>query len=553
MRKKVSREMKARSNPVEIPLAPAGDELDQLIQWRRMFHSYPEIRWTEFWTTAKIIEILEGFGFDVLYGKQLYTLIEEQGVDPLALRKIVPPAEVMEQSYRQAVDLLGSERIIESIQGGLTGVVGRISGRKGMLGSEGGNRDAEPTKREPTFGFRIDIDGLPLKESDEPDHFPSREGFASTNGNMHACGHDGHIAIGLGLAKKISENIDSLGGEYWIIFQPGEEGGMGGEVFSHLQFLKELDHFIAVHLGLMGGRKLSCGLVFMDANAYSVEFRGRSTHSAVAPHEGKNALLAACTAVTNLYAIPRHGEGASRVNVGEFHSDNAMNVISDKAVFTYQSRGENPEIADYMDRQAARIIEAAARMYDVEVEIRREGKYVSAPNDPGMRDAVRSTALGLGMNEKAIIPEFRLPGSEDAPYLMKAVQAGRGRGGEWGGGGEGKGEWRGEENSAEGKRTECIEEGEKGVISGGEGRAGERGGEATYIGLGCNTRGGHHSPTFDIDEDLLMWGVDILYGIVQMKNEGIVRNNGTLKGDERKMSVRRKEMKEIGHKATERT
>ena len=48
---------------------------------------------------------------------------------------------------------------------------------------------------------------------------------------------------------------------------------------------------------------------------------------------------------------------------------------------------------------------------------------------------------------------------------------------------------------------------------------GREGGEATFIGLGCDTRGGHHNPTFDIDEDLLQWGVDILYGIVKQKNE----------------------------------
>ena len=459
--KKVSRGMTSGSSH-EIPAAQDSKELDRLIAWRREFHAYPEIRWTEFWTTIRIIEIVKGLGFDVLYGEDLYQTIDGTGIVSKDLRRTVPDEMIMEEAFRRAGERSGDLTFLGKMKGGLTGLIARMKGGKSDPGMIGNGTS-------PKFGFRVDIDGLPLKESDDPGHFPSRKGFASTNGNMHACGHDGHIAIGLGLAKMISENIEQLAGEYWILFQRGGGGGMGGEIFSHLEFLKELDHFIAVHLGLIGGRKLSCGLGFMDANAYSVEFRGWSTHSAVAPNEGKNALLAACTAVANLYAIPRHGDGASRVNVGEFHSDNAMNVISDKATFTYQSRGENPAIADYMDHQAARIIESAAQMYDVAVEIRREGKYVSAPNDQGMKGSVRAIAIELGIDTKAIIEEFKLPGSEDAPYLMNAVQKG--------------------------------------------------GGEATFIGLGCNTRGGHHNPTFDIDEDLLQWGVDILYGIVKQKNE----------------------------------
>ncbi len=59
----------------EIPKAPPSEELDQLIAWRREFHSYPEIRWTEFWTSAQIIEILQEMGFNVLYGEELYDVL----------------------------------------------------------------------------------------------------------------------------------------------------------------------------------------------------------------------------------------------------------------------------------------------------------------------------------------------------------------------------------------------------------------------------------------------------------------------------------------------
>jgi len=461
-------------NRSEIPKAKGTDELKQLIEWRREFHHFPEIRWTEFWTTARVINILEEFGFDILCGKELYQCLnDEYGKSVLDIRRSVPDPELMGLAYNGAAERLGTTSVIESMKDGVTGVIAHIKGKlKEGEGSEGeysviGGGSGE--KAGSSFGFRFDIDGLPIKESRtgtnaEGDHFPFKEGFSSTNDNMHACGHDGHIAMGLGLARRISEGIESLSGDYWFIFQPAEEGGMGGDVFSHLDALGEIDRFATIHLGLIGGRKLSCGLTFMDANAYSVTFKGRSTHSSVAPNEGRNALLAACTAVNNLYSIPRHGSGASRVNVGEFHSDNAMNVISEETSFTYQTRGDNPEVADYMDREANRIIRTAAEMHGVDVNIRREGKYISEPNSPELQEMVRSVALERGIPEEAILHEHHLPGSEDALYLMRRVKQG--------------------------------------------------GGKAVFIGLGCDTKGGHHSRTFDFDEDLLLWGVDILWELV---------------------------------------
>jgi len=452
----------------EIPKADETPELKRLIDWRREFHRYPEIRWTEFWTTARIIEILEPLGFEIFYGNKLYDRLNggyEGSV--LDLRKNVPGSEIMDLAYQQAAERMGSTSVIGNMRDGRTGVIARIKGRgTGTGGNDGGSGLGNPSS---LFGFRFDIDGLPIKEAGTEDsgggeHTPAVAGFNATNDNMHACGHDGHIAMGLGLAQRISEGIDSLSGEYWFLFQPAEEGGMGGDIFSHLDILSSIDMFATIHLGLIGGRKLSCGLTFMDANAYSVRFTGRSTHSSVAPNEGKNALLAACTAVNNLYAIPRHGNGASRVNVGEFHSDNAMNIISEEASFTYQTRGDDPEIAKYMDAEAKRIIRTAAEMHGVSVETQDQGRYISEPNSLDLMKAVRSVGLELGIPDEAIIHEFHLPGSEDAPYLMRRVNQG--------------------------------------------------GGKAVFMGLGCDTRGGHHNCTFDFDEDLLLWGVEILWELV---------------------------------------
>ncbi len=450
--------MTALPGPQEIPLAGDHEELHHLKCLRREFHAHPEIKWTEFRTTARICNLLKAMGFEVLHGKGLYDG-ELQG---RGARRNLPDEDIMEEAFHAAGQIPvashgaceenegnGIEEILEEMRGGFTGVISHIAGRAGG----------------PKLGFRFDMDALPITEFSTPDHFPCQEGFHSGNGNMHACGHDGHMAIGLGLAKRLAANIGSLSGDYYLFFQPAEEGGLGGKVFTESGLLKELDYFTAIHLGLIPARKVICNLSFMDSKRSRVEFRGRSAHSAVAPNEGRNALLAACDAVTSLYAISRHGQGASRVNVGSFRSSNAVNVVPDHATFEFQVRGENPDISRDMQDSAVRVVRGAAAMHDVEVEIKDCGYYISCPGSPDLKEEIRSAALRTGVPEDAIEDEHRVMGSEDCCYLMREVR--------------------------------------------------RNGGQAAFIGLGSPTQGGHHTPDFDFDEDLMLWGVNILWELVK--------------------------------------
>src|SRR5207249_2354832 len=107
----------------------------------------------------------------------------------------------------------GVEReLLGKAEGGLTGVVADL-----RLG-EG-----------PTVALRVDMDALPVTESAEPGHRPAAEGFASARpGYMHACGHDGHMAVGLGVATVLARLAPELGGTVRLVFQPAEEGALGG-------------------------------------------------------------------------------------------------------------------------------------------------------------------------------------------------------------------------------------------------------------------------------------------------------------------------------------
>lgn len=414
----------------------------ELKRLRRMFHKNPEIGFAEFWTTARICEYVSQLNCDLLYGADLFDNFPE----PALLKKWD------KQMYESAKEQYKGDKWISKLNG-RTGLVAIIRGKQAG----------------PSICFRFDIDGLPIEESNEESHIPFMEGFNSTNKYMHACGHDGHITMGLGLAKKLSENTEALKGTYYIMFQPAEELISGGKIFSKLSIIKDLNYFIPVHIGLIGERKVVCGLSFLADKRYRVLFKGRSSHAGASPEKGKNALAAACSAVTGLYGISRHSGGCSRINIGEFISNNASNIISDKAQFELDLRGETDEICEYLRHQAQNIIHGASIMYGIDHEISFVAEAETAVNSAELIAQVRTVCLEAGLEEDDIVDNYLVPGSEDATFIMNAVV--------------------------------------------------KNGGLSTYICIGSPTLGGHHNEKFDFDEDVLFQGVNILHKIAEKISE----------------------------------
>lgn len=98
--------------------------------------------------------------------------------------------------------------------------------------------------------FRFDIDALKITECEGKCHIPFRENFQSKNhGYMHACGHDGHMAIGLAFAKFLIENNEKMKGKFTFIFQPAEEGVRGAKSMIASRFFPNPDYFFSLHLG----------------------------------------------------------------------------------------------------------------------------------------------------------------------------------------------------------------------------------------------------------------------------------------------------------------
>lgn len=132
------------------------------------------------------------------------------------------------------------------------------------------------------MAFRVDMDALDLSEEQDVSHRPYRDGFASCNaGMMHACGHDGHTAIGLGLAHTLKQFESGLHGVIKLIFQPAEEGTRGARAMVDAGVVDDVDYFTAVHIGTgVPAGTVVCGSDnFMATTKFDAHFTGIAAHA----------------------------------------------------------------------------------------------------------------------------------------------------------------------------------------------------------------------------------------------------------------------------------
>lgn len=376
-------------------LAKAAES--QLVYDRRDFHKHAESGWTEFRTASLIAQRLTGLGFEVLSGKEVCSPEARMGL---------PPDDMLESHWVRAQHEAADPVFLESMRGGLTGVVGTLSNSNG-----------------PTIGLRFDIDALNLVESEDPTHRPTAEGFSSIHENVcHACGHDGHAAIGLGVASVMSELKDKIRGTVKLIFQPAEEGVRGARSMVAAGVVDDVDLLLGHHL-VTG---CAVGEIFPGMSGYAatrkidITFHGAPAHAGGSPEEGHNALLAAANAVLNLYALPRHRDGFTRVNVGKLSAGSGRNVIPAESMLVAEVRGETTALCDFMYDRAMTVIESSAAMYGCTTSIRAMGGAGTAHSDEALAQRVQSIASRIPGT--AFLKMEKMGGSEDFTEMMNRVQ-----------------------------------------------------------------------------------------------------------------------------------
>lgn len=403
---------------------------EKLILRRRDLHRHPEAGWTEFRTASIVVKELRALGYTVRFGADVMAESAMMGV---------PGPDELEKERERAVRQGADPELVRRMAGGKTGVVGTL-------------RFQRPG---PVVALRFDMDCNDIDEARDAGHRPFREGFASVNiGRMHACGHDGHTANGLAAAEILAALRDDLAGTIKLIFQPAEEGVRGARAMVEKGVADDVDYLIGSHMlnekigfivhGMQG---------FLATRKFDAVFEGAPAHAGQNPHKGRNALAAAATAALQMLAIPRHGEGDSRINVGCMEAGTGRNVIPARAVLKVETRGETSEIDAYMYDRAETIIRGAAAMYDNAVEITQRGSAVSGKNSPALVRKIGDVARRSGMfSHHETCREAG--GSEDCSYFMERVQS--------------------------------------------------RGGQAAYLMVGASAADEAHTKRFDLDEEALV-------------------------------------------------
>ena len=413
-----------------------SEAASRAVGYRRDFHRYAESAWTEFRTSSLVARKLENLGYQVHSGRQVVRDEDRMGL---------PSPDALEKNWLRGVQQGGDPEYLDLVKGGFTGVVGILQTGPG-----------------PVLGFRFDMDAVDINESQQPAHRPFREGFASVNdGSAHACGHDGHTAIGLGVAEVLAAAQGRLQGTVKLIFQPAEEGVRGAKAMVSAGVVDDVDYLVGHHLysGWQLGEIDPGRGGYLATAKFDALITGEAAHAGGRPNEGRNALLAAATAVLNLHAMPRHKDGATRINVGKLVAGTGRNVICPSAHLLVETRGATSEVNEHAYEYAVRVLESAATMHGCTLEIRAMGGAQSGNSDVELAGRVRKLAQRLG--GFSLRPPDASGGSEDFTYMMERVQ--------------------------------------------------QRGGQATCIGIGADLGGwGHHTAEFDFDEHALGLAINLL-------------------------------------------
>lgn len=267
-------------------------------------------------------------------------------------------------------------------------------------------------------GLRADIDALNVKEK-------NTFSFASkVDGKMHACGHDGHMAILLGAARMLLHMRDEIHGTVYLIFQPAEEVGSGASYMMRFgDWYKKIDNIFGAHVWIdlkAGQVSVEAGPRLAAADSFKIKVIGQSGHGSQ-PQQTIDATLVASAIVMNLQSIvSRHYSPLHSVvvTVGSLHSGNRFNIISGIAEMEGTCRYFDTEVANDIDKIMKQIIENTAAAYGAKAELDYDFMLPATINEESSsRIAINSVKTVLG--KQAVTTMIKTMGGEDFAFYLQ--------------------------------------------------------------------------------------------------------------------------------------
>ena len=319
------------------------------------------------------------------------------------------------------------------------------------------------TKLRPPVLLRADMDALPISET------PGRSYGSEIAGKMHACGHDGHMAMLLGAASVLSGLRERIDRDVVFCFQPGEEGFGGADAMIQEGVLT--DNGVAEVYGLhlwslfpVGTVQVRSGPTMAAQDEFFATMVGKAGHGAM-PHEACDPVVAAAQAIVALQSVVARSIDpiqAAVVSVGSLHGGTAPNVIPETATMHGTLRSFDDRVREILRRRVREVLEGTAAAAGCRLDYTLSPGYPAVVNDPDAVLRVRRQAA-LVVGEENVVEPAPMAAAEDFAYFLRQVP-----------------------------------------------------GAFAFIGAGNIARGitaPHHSPQFDIDESALPIGTELLVRI----------------------------------------